>query len=302
MTGLEEGVATVVATNPTAIKRWIALEMKRLREAAGQDRAAAAERIGKATTVIAHIETARNLPAPADLELLLTFYGVPDRVPTFLDMVKNAKRGKDWWIKFPDALTVAPESFSVYLGLETGAARISNVELNVVPGLFQTREYALEIMREGGHRRSDDEIATMVDLRMARQEILNRAEDAPRIWSVVDEGALRRQVGGPAIMREQLKHLARLAERPNIEIQVLPFSAGAHPAVDGAFWVLDFPPEFIGDPGVVYVENRRQGLYYESPDALRDFRTVFEYMQAKAENPSRSREYFLELAKDIHGH
>lgn len=282
---------------PTAVKRWIALEVKRLREAAGYDRAAAAERIGKATTVIAHIETARNLPAPADLELLLDFYGAPDRVPFFLDLVKRAKRGKDWWIKFADAV---PENFELFLGLETGAARISSVSLQVVYGLFQTRDYALSIHQAAsGRMLSDEVIEARVELRMARQaEVLDLAEDMPRIWVVLDEGALRRQVGGPAVMRTQLEQLAQLATRPNIEIQVLPFAAGAHSAVDGSFTILDYPSEFVGDPGTVHVLNRRESNYYESSVELRDFRNVFERLQAQADSPERSREFFLKLAKE----
>ncbi|WP_410601185.1 helix-turn-helix domain-containing protein [Amycolatopsis sp. lyj-90] len=285
--------------NPTAVKRWIALEMKRLREAAGYDRATAAERIGKATTVIAHIETARNLPAPADLEILLTFYGVPDRSTFFRDMTRRAKRGRDWWIKFNRAV---PEWFTLYLGLETGAARINTVDLVALPGLFQTRDYARAIVREGRKWSTEAELEAILDLRMARQEILDRPEDAPQIWSIIDEGVLRRQIGGPAVMREQLQHLIDLSERPKIDIQVLPFTAGAHGASDGMFIILTYPPEFRGDPGTVYVENRREGLYYESAEALLDFRNTFERLQVQADNPERSRELLRNLAEELDVH
>ncbi|WP_245574200.1 helix-turn-helix domain-containing protein [Amycolatopsis nigrescens] len=287
--------------NPTAVKRWIGLELKRLREAAGHDRAAAAERIGKATTVIAHIETARNLPAPADLELLLDFYGAPDLIPVFREMVRRGKRGKDWWIKFNEAV---PEFLNIFLGLETGAARISSADINVVPGLFQTRDYAFTIHnmfgKRFGRRLSDEEIEAKVDLRMTRQAtVVERSEDAPQIWSILDEGALRRQVGGPAIMRAQLERLAQLTERPNVDIQVLPFTEGAHLAIDGTFTIFDYPSEFVGDPGTVYIETRTGGEYYERPDQVRDFRNAFERLQGQAENPDRSRDFILSLAKEM---
>ncbi|MEU9690943.1 helix-turn-helix domain-containing protein [Amycolatopsis japonica] len=282
--------------NPTAIKRWIALEMKRLREVAGYDRAAAAERIGKATTVIAHIETSRNLPAPADLEVLLDFYGVPDRAPFFRDLTKRAKRGRDWWIKFDQGVY---EWFNLYLGLETGAARISTVDLVVLHGLFQTRDYAHAVIREGRRWGSAAELDTMVELRMARQEPLNRPEDAPQIWSILDESVLRRQTGGPKVMRDQLQHLMDLSEQPNIDIQILPFSAGAHGASDGTFVLLDYPPEFGGDPGTVYVENRREGLYYEDREDLLRFRKTFERLQAQAEHPGRTRDFIQNLAREL---
>lgn len=100
-------------------------------------------------------------------------------------------------------------------------------------------------------------------------------------------------------MRTQLEHLAQLTTRPNIEIQVLPFAAGAHSAVDGSFTILDYPSEFVGDPGTVHVANRRESNYYESSDELRDFRNAFERLQAQADSPERSREFFLKLAKEL---
>jgi transcriptional regulator with XRE-family HTH domain len=285
----------VVTTNPTAIKHWVALELRRLRETAGYDRAAAAERIGKATTVIAHIETARNLPAPADLELLLDLYGAPDRVALFREMVKRAKRGKDWWIDF----TSVPEHLELYLGLETSAARISSVQLALVPGLFQTRDYARTIYRVTGPPTLDDAaIEARVEWRIARQEILSRSKNAPQIRSILDESTLRRMVGGPAVMREQLVRLAQLSEQPNIEIQILPFGAGAHVAMDSPFTIFEYPSEFTGDPGTVYIENRRQGLYYESSEALQDFHYAFECLQAQAEEPTQSRTFILNLTKE----
>lgn len=285
----------MVTTNPTAIRHWIALELRQLREAAGCDRATAAERIGKATTVIAHMETARNLPALADVELLLDLYGAADRIALFREMVKRAKRGKDWWINF----TSVPEYLTLFLGLETGAARISTFQLALVPGLLQTRDYALAIHQVNGRSLlTDDVIADRVELRMARQKILFREKDAPQVRSVIDEAVLRRMVGGPAVMRDQLRRLADLSEQPNIEIQVLPFAVGAHPGVDGPFIIFEYPAEFAGDPGTVYVEDRRGGLYYETPEALHDFHSTFERLQALAENPARSRSFILKLAKE----
>nr|WP_221471420.1 DUF5753 domain-containing protein [Amycolatopsis umgeniensis] len=270
--------------------------MKRLREAADYDRAAAADRIGKATTVIAHIETSRNLPAPSDLEVLLEFYGVPERVAFFRDLTRRAKRGRDWWIKFDQGVH---EWFNLYLGLETGAARISTVDLVVLPGLFQTRDYAHAVIREGRRWNSAEELDSMVELRMERQKLLDRTEDAPQIWSIIDEGVLRRQTGGPEVMLDQLHHLIELSERPNIEIQILPFTAGAHGASDGMFILLDYPPEFGGDPGTVYVENRREGLYYEEKEDLRRFRNTFERLQAQADHPGRTRGFIQKVAREL---
>lgn len=286
----------MVASSPTALRRWIAIELRRLRDAAGHDRAAAAKRVGKATTAIHHIETGRNLPAPADVEVLLNWYGRPERVPFFLELVKRAKRGTDWWIGFTNTV---PEWFELYLGLESAAARISSYDAQWVPGLFQTREYAEAVYRAGERCLSEAEIASKVDLRLARQAILTRAEDPPQIWCVLDESALRRTVAGVDGLRAQLDHLITLNELPHVEIQVLPNNEGAHAGAEGTFTILDYPAEFTGDPGTAYVETRQQGLYYEQPQQVTDYRRVFERLQVQALRPEHTHAMITTAAKDI---
>ena len=286
----------VVASSPTALKRWIAIEMRRLREAAGLDRPTAADRIGKANTVVAHIETGRNLPAPSDVEVLLNLYGVPERVPFFRDLIRTAKRGKDWWIGFTDAV---PEWFELYLGLESAAARISSYNVQWVPSLFQTREYAEAIHRAGERRFTEKEIAARVEVRMGRQAVLDRTDDPPFIWCVLDEAALHRAVGGLDVMRAQLKHLLDLADRPNVDLQVLAAESGAHAGAEGTFTILEYPPEFGGDPGTAYVETRQQGVYYEQPAQVIDYRRVFERLQMQAERADRSRDLIAEAGRNL---
>lgn len=293
---VEPGGSRVVASSPTALKRWIAIEMRRLREAAGLDRPTAAERIGKANTVVAHIETGRNLPAPSDVEVLLNLYGVPERVPFFRDLIRTAKRGKDWWIGFTDAV---PEWFELYLGLESAAARISSYDAQWVPGLFQTRAYAEAIYQSGERWRSDEEITANVELRMGRQAVLDRTDDPPRVWCLLDEAVLRRLVGGPDVMRAQLEHLLNLADQPTIDLQVLAADSGAHAGAEGTFTVLEYPAEFGGDPGTAYVETRQQGIYYEQPAAVTDYRRVFERLQMQAERPDRSRDLIAEIERNL---
>jgi len=285
----------VVASSPTALKRWIAIELRRLREEAGHDRSAAAKRIGKASTVVAHIETGRNLPAPADLEVLLNWYRRPERVPFFLELIRSAKRGRDWWIEFTDAV---PEWFELYLGLESAAARISSYDALWVPGYFQTREYAEALYRASVQPMTDEELAKAVELRTARQNILDQ-DDPPQIWCVLDENALLRQVGGPDVMTAQLDRLSKLAEQPHIEIQILPHSAGAHAGAEGTFALLDYPAEFEGDPGTAYIDTLPHGLYYERPDQVTHYRRVFERLQVQAEKPENTLG-LIKAAKEKH--
>lgn len=286
----------MVASSPTALKRWIAIEMRRLREAAGLDRPTAAERIGKATTVVAHIETGRNLPAPSDVEVLLNLYGVPERVPFFRGLTRTAKRGKDWWIGFSDAV---PVWFELHLGLESAAARISSYDAQLVPGLFQTREYAEAVHRAGDRRFTDDEMARRVDVRVARQAVLDRADDPPQVWCVLDEAALRRVVGGPEVMRAQMEHLLAVADKSNADIQVLAAASGAHAGAEGTFKILEYPAEFGTDPGTVYVETRQQGIYYEQLGEITDYRRVFERLQMQAERADRSRDLIAEVGRNL---
>jgi hypothetical protein len=131
-----------------------------------------------------------------------------------------------------------------------------------VPGLFQTEDYARTVYRAVMIKASNDQIEKEVTVRMARQERLAGA-DAPQIWSVVNEAVVRRVVGGPAIMRPQLVKLAQVSEQPNVTLQVLPFSAGAHAGMDGAFMILGFPEPT--DPEVVYVNYYTGTVYLEKP-------------------------------------
>jgi len=271
----------VANTSRFALRRWIAIELKRLREAAGYEPADAAARIDKGVTAYRHYENGARLPSASDVEVLLNWYSKPERVPFFRELIKAAQKGKDWWINFPAAV---PEWLELYLGLEYGAARISSYD-TIIPGLLQTREYAEALYRAGERRLTDEEIHTKVELRMTRQKILTRAEGAPQLWSVLDECALRRLVGGPEVMRAQLDHLVKMAERTNIEIQVLPNSAGAHAGIEGTFTILDYPAEFEGDPGTVYVETRIRGIYYEEPPQVTEYRRVFERLQVQALGP-----------------
>lgn len=285
----------VASYSPTVIKRWIAFELKRLREDAGRSRPEAAARIGKALTQIGHLETMRNLPSPSDLEILVTWYGHPERVDFFLDLLRRAKKGRDWWIGFAD---VTPEWFSLYLGLESSAVRIEAYDVAYIRGLFQTRAYAEAVIHGSDPAASEAEVRRRADLRLARQQRLTMDEPI-RVWSILDEVALRRVVGGAAVMREQLKYLLELSNRSNIDIQVLPYGAGAHPGLEGTFTILSFPAELISDSGVVYVETRIRGLYYEEGSEILNYRDALSRLQVQALDQRRSRAKIAEALKEL---
>lgn len=286
----------VASSSPTALKRWIAYELRRLREANQRTRQEAADRLGKTLAQIGHLETGRNLPSAGDVELLLSWYGQPDRIELFRDLLKRAKKGRDWWIGFADAV---PHDFALYLGLEASAVQLQSYDGLVVPGFLQTSAYAKGVIRAGARSEPDHEIARRVELRMARQQLIERDDEPLQVWSVLDEAVLRRQVGGAEVLREQLERLVKLAERPNIDLQVLPAAAGAHAGSEGAFTLLTFPPELAGDPGVVYVETRVRGIYYEDPAEIQLYRQALTRLQVQALTPEESPTMIQRIAEEL---
>ncbi len=286
----------VASSSPTALKRWIAFELRRLREASGRTRHEAAARLGRAVAQIGHLETGRNLPSAGDVEVLLTWYGYPDRIEFFRDLLKRAKKGRDWWIGFGDAV---PHSFALFLGLEAAAVQLQSYDALVVPGILQTPAYAKAIIRTAARTQPDHEIERRIELRMARQQLIEREDEPLQVWSVLDEAVLHRQVGGVEVLREQLDRLVKLAERPNIDLQVLPAAAGAHVAGEGTFTLVTFPPELDSDPGVVYVETLARDIYFEDSADILLYRQALTRLQVQALTPEESPSMIKRIAEEL---
>jgi transcriptional regulator with XRE-family HTH domain len=286
----------VASSSPTALKRWISYELRRLRDGSGRTRQEAAARLGRTVAQIGHLETGRNLPSAGDVEVLLNWYGHPDRIEFFRDLLKQAKKGRDWWIGLADAV---PDYFALFLGLEASAAQLQSYDCVVVPGILQTAAYAQAVIRMGERARPDHEVARRVELRMARQQLIERTDEPLQVWTVLDEAVLHRQVGGTEVLREQLERLVKLSERPNIDIQVLPVTAGAHAITEGTFTLLTFPPELHSDPGVVYVETRVRGIYYEDPAEIQLYRKALTRLQVHALTPDESPAMIQRIADEL---
>jgi transcriptional regulator with XRE-family HTH domain len=284
----------------TAPKRWITFALKRAREQAGKTRQNVVDHLDCVSSHISHLETGRNLPSAAECEKLLVFYGLGDRWPFFRELLRAAKKGRDWW-KAPAFSGAEPEWFDLYLGLEAWARVVASYDALVIPGLFQTPEYAAALIAAANPGLPELEVKRRVDLRMERQKVLDREPDPPQVWSVLDEVALHRPVGGPAVIRAQLRHLVQLAARPNIDLQVLPMARGAHAGLDGTFTVLDFPLELLGDPGTVYVQTRLKGVYYEEPAEINEYRQTLTRLQAEALTPAESLLMIARIAEETAG-
>ncbi|MCA1675366.1 MAG: helix-turn-helix domain-containing protein, partial [Actinobacteria bacterium] len=271
------------------------LELRRLRTAAGKSRPETAQRLKQSRTAIGHLETARNLPSAAVLEVLLGFYGVPERLPFLLDLVEAARKGRNWWDRLADA---APSWLDLYLGLEAGAAELSSFDSYLVPGLLQTPEYAEAVIR-GDPDASEEEIQRRVELRLGRQKILDRDDDPVRLWVVLDESVLYRQRGTPQVMAAQIQHLIDISERPRVDLQVLPLDAEAHLAQQGSFYLLKFAAEMVGDPGVVYLDLLIEGRYYDEPEQVATYERAMTRLRVQAATLQDSRTLLHRAAKEV---
>jgi hypothetical protein len=286
----------VIEASPTVWRRWLASELQRLRAEAGMEQKMVAHALRCTVTKVSYFENAQRPVVPRDLdEVLLPLYGVPrSRWPEYLEAAEKARK-KGWWEEYDD--DILPEWFRRYVGFEQGASELRSYDPQYVPGLLQIPEYTIAILRRGPTELSEEQLDKLVSLRRQRQAVVTRETDAVRCWLVLDEAALRRAAGGPEVMKAQLNHLVEMAQRPNITLQVLPFSRGAHPGMGSAFTILTFP--WPTDPGVVYVESGwSAGVYLEEPHEIEDHRLIFERLCDLSLDPDASITMLRELAKE----
>lgn len=259
-----------LSTTPTVIKRYIAFELRRLRETAGKHQSDAAKRLDTSSGRIGHFESGRNLPKLTEVEILLPFYGADELVDGFRELIVQARTAPG--VFEPDESMTLPPGFDLYLGLEHGASRILVYSAMTAPGLLQCGRYAEALLRGHDATLEDIEVQRRLDLRMRRQEVLDRHESALELVAIVDEAVLYRQIGGPAVLGQQLDHMLAVAERPNVTIRMLPYRVGVHPALHGPFIILGFP--IARDPGVVYLEDRMGGRYRDDTEDIDEYTAV----------------------------
>ncbi|MEV6926041.1 helix-turn-helix transcriptional regulator [Dactylosporangium sp. NPDC051485] len=269
--------------------------LRRLREAQGVSREDAGWEIRSSESKISRMELGRVGFKERDVADLLTLYGVDDQEErTRLLALARDANNPGWWHRFGDVL---PGWFQSYLGLEAAASLIRTYEVQFVPGLLQTQEYARSVVLLGHGRAKQDEIERRVELRMQRQQVLSRP-DAPRLWVVVDEAALRRPIGGLDIMRGQIEALLEAnTSLPNVRLQVIPFNAGGHAAAGGAFTILRFPDEDL--PDVVYIEQLTSALYLDKRDDVDLYAEAMERLCVEARPPTETSKVLEEIRKDL---
>ena len=278
----------------TVGSRRLVIELKRFREQAGLTGEQVAEQMGWSVAKVYRIEGDKVRVLPRDAQRLLTLYGIGgDQAEAVMQLARLA-RAKDWWHQYSGAI---PEWFQFYVGLEAAASAMQEYCAELVTGLLQTEAYARAVMAAAA--RSDvEEMDRQVAVRLERQKRLT-APDAPSLWVVLDEAVLRRQVGGPAVMAAQLAHIDQMAGQPNVTVQVLPFTAGAHPAMLGSFTLMRFPDP--ADKDVVYLEAETGALYLEKPQDVRRYSLMIDYLRAQALGPAESRALIAQMAEQSPG-
>jgi transcriptional regulator with XRE-family HTH domain len=271
-----------MTVSPTVRRRRLAAELRRLRALAEVTQQQAASHLGCTQAKIGRFETAKRSPSVADVSGLLDFYGVEGPERQKLTNLARDARKRGWWHSYSDVL---PEWYETYVGLEAEASSIHTYESEAIPGLLQTQEYAYAITKSTLIRADDEAVARRVELRMQRKQRVT-AENPLDLWAVVGEVALRRSVGGRQVLRNQLEHLLKLVEQPNITLQVMPLDAEAYPAQAGPFVILRYSNRV--DPDVVYLETHVGGLYLERENELSKYVAMMDHLRAHAVDPEGS--------------
>ncbi len=275
---------------PTVLRILLGAQLRRLREAKRISLEEAGAVIRASHSKISRLETGRVGFKDRDVVDLLIFYGVTDEQEReALRALAARANAPGWWHDYSDIL---PHWFEDYVGLEEAAAQIRSYQVQFVPGLLQTGDYTRAVTQLGHPAASERELDRWVGLRLARQVVLTRP-NSPNIWVVLDEAALRRPVGGRAVMRAQLKHLLDVAQRSSVTIQVIPFDAGGHAAAGGPFSILRFADYDL--PDVVYLEQLTSALYLDKPEVVDSYLMVMERLCVAAVTPNAS----IKLIRDL---
>jgi transcriptional regulator with XRE-family HTH domain len=283
------------AAEATVLRMLLGAQLRRLRETAGISAEKAGYEIRASRSKISRMETGRVGLKPRDVEDLLTLYGVTSE-PQREKVIALARRSRspEWWAKYHDIL---PDWFETYLGLESAATSIRSFEMQFVPGLFQTEDYARAVTKLGHQAAPVDAIERRVGLRLKRQELLAREQPPPpRIWSVIDEAVLRRPVGGAAVMRAQLGRLLEAARWPRVTLQVVPFAKGGHAAASGSFSILRFEERDL--PDVVYIEQLTSAVYLDQRPDIEHYLEVVDQLSGEALTPVETARFVEQIARE----
>ncbi|MBV9853563.1 MAG: helix-turn-helix domain-containing protein [Streptosporangiaceae bacterium] len=281
-------------SNPTLRRRELGFLLRRLRTERGLSIEEVTERAMFSATKLSRLETGRVGASPRDIRDLCLIYGITDTAERER-LMALAREGKQraWWQRYD-------LPYATYIGLESEATTISDYNTDIVPGPLQVEPYARAIFEAGDPPLDQAAIEQRTEARMRRQALLTR-DDAPlsRYNVIVDEGALRRPVGGTVVMRAQLARIIEVAGMPKVNFRIIPLSVGAHPGLQSNFVILEFNRPEVND--LVYVEGAVGNIYLESPADLTKYKRILSQLQSIALDPEGSVAMAARIAQTYEG-
>lgn len=280
------------AGGPTVLRILLGAQLRKLRELAGISREDAGYQIRASGSKISRLELGRVSFRERDVGDLLDFYGAePAQLEALVALAREANR-PPWWQRLSD---VVPDWFAVYVGLEEAAELIRNYEVQFVPGLLQTEDYARSVVELGAPGAPAEEVERRVALRMGRQKLLSR-EQPPRLWAVVDEAALRRPVGSTRIQLDQLRYLQAQNRTANLTLQIVGYGVGGH-AAPGPFSIMRFGEHDL--PDVVYVEHLTSAMYLDKQADIDRYLLAMERLCVVAKQPKETPGILAAVMKEL---
>ncbi|MFC9973320.1 helix-turn-helix domain-containing protein [Spirillospora sp. NPDC127200] len=277
---------------PTIRGRRLARELRRLRESLSLRGEDAATRLGWDQAKISRIENAKIRVTVGEVMELCEAYEISGNERAALIQLAREARISGWWETYRSDIM---PGFTDYLAFEAEANRYHSYQVQLIPGLLQTEDYARTILQHNPTPRSPEELERILKVRMARQSRLTSIDRSLQVWQIMEEAALRRIVGSPALMHTQLDHLLKAGQLPNVSLQVVPYRAGAHVALDGQFTLLGFDDY----PDVLYVEHFGGCQYMEKPEETMRATVAFEHLRATALNVVDSAALIQQVADEL---
>lgn len=281
--------------SPVVQRRRLRTELRRARQDAGLTQEHVAEAMDWSLSKVIRIEVGSVGISTNDLKALLRYYKIVDPGRTQeLVALARAARERSWWSMYRD---VGPPGLLQLIGYESAASTLRNFEPLIVPDLLQTEEYARAIIRGLDDWAPVALVDTQAEIRMRRQALVDRT-DPPLLFFVLDEAVVRRSVGGAGVMRRQVRRLIEMADRPHVTIEIIPFSAGVHPGLNGPFVVLEFPD--AGDDDVLYLENHGGAqISRDIQEEIVKYREAYEHLRRVSLRSEDSISYLSKVADEI---
>jgi transcriptional regulator with XRE-family HTH domain len=292
-----KGASRGLGDGPTPVvqRRRLRTELRKARQEASLTQEQVAAAMDWSLSKIIRIENGSVSISTNDLKALLRHYQIvdEDRAGELVALARAA-RERSWWSVYRD---VASPRLLQFIEYEAAAVITRNFEPLLIPGLLQTEEYARAVIRQFYERPTAERVDALMKLRMKRQELLSRAEP-PLLFFILDEAVIRRLVGGKAVMRRQIRQLTEMVDRPNVTVEVVPFSAGVHAGMNGSFVVLEFPD--AEDDDVLYLESTQGELIKpDLPEEILTYRETFEQLREMSLGPEGSVTYLSKVADEM---